>query len=110
MAINPFETVKETIDLSPKVADRIETSTCYMCACRCGIRVYFKDKKIRFIEGNPDHPTNRGVLCAKGSADISLMITGLVLAFGSVGVLIERWLFFAEAKHVVTLYYGTKAV
>ena len=22
------------------------------------------------------------------------------------GVLIERWLFFAEAKHVVTLYYG----
>ena len=45
-----------------------------------------------------------------GSADISLMITGLVLAFGSVGVLIERWLFFAEAKHVVTLYYGTKAV
>ena len=23
-----------------------------------------------------------------------------------VGVLIERWLFFAEAKHTVTLYYG----
>ena len=45
-----------------------------------------------------------------GPADISLMITGLVLAFGSVGVLIERWLFFAEAKHVVTLYYGSKAV
>jgi len=22
------------------------------------------------------------------------------------GVLIERWLFFAEAKHAVTLYYG----
>jgi DMSO reductase anchor subunit len=22
------------------------------------------------------------------------------------GVLIERWLFFAEAKHTVTLYYG----
>lgn len=25
---------------------------------------------------------------------------------GSVGVVIERWLFFAEAKHVATLYYG----
>jgi sulfite dehydrogenase (quinone) subunit SoeC len=24
----------------------------------------------------------------------------------SVGMIIERWLFFAEAKHVVTLYYG----
>jgi DMSO reductase anchor subunit len=22
------------------------------------------------------------------------------------GVVIERWLFFAEARHVVTLYYG----
>ncbi len=45
-----------------------------------------------------------------GSADFSLMISGLVLAFGTAGVLIERWLFFAEAKHVVTLYYGNKAV
>jgi DMSO reductase anchor subunit len=26
------------------------------------------------------------------------------------GVLLERWLFFAEAKHAVTLYYGTAAV
>ena len=25
---------------------------------------------------------------------------------GSVGVMVERWLFFAEAKHVVTLYHG----
>ena len=23
-----------------------------------------------------------------------------------IGVLVERWLFFADAKHVVTLYYG----
>jgi len=30
--------------------------------------------------------------------------TGLLL--GVTGVFIERWLFFAEAKHVVTLYYG----
>lgn len=51
-----------------------------------------------------------GVGSFMGSADISLLITGSVLAFGAAGVLIERWLFFAEAKHVVTLYYGTKAV
>jgi anaerobic selenocysteine-containing dehydrogenase len=41
-----------------------------MCACRCGIRVHLRDEKIRFIEGNPDHPVNGGVLCAKGSAAI----------------------------------------
>ena len=26
------------------------------------------------------------------------------------GLVIERWLFFAEAKHAVTLYYGAEAV
>jgi DMSO reductase anchor subunit len=29
---------------------------------------------------------------------------------GTGGVLVERWLFFAEAKHTVTLYYGASAV
>jgi anaerobic selenocysteine-containing dehydrogenase len=41
-----------------------------MCACRCGIKVHLMDGKIRYIEGNRDHPVNRGVLCAKGSAGI----------------------------------------
>ena len=34
----------------------------------------------------------------------------LAAACGFGGVLLERWLFFAEAKHAVTLYYGTAAV
>ncbi|MCK5042135.1 MAG: molybdopterin-dependent oxidoreductase, partial [Sphingomonadales bacterium] len=58
------------VDLSPEVADEIKTTTCYMCACRCGIKVYLKNGKVRYIEGNPDHPVNKGVLCAKGSAGI----------------------------------------
>lgn len=29
-----------------------------------------------------------------------------VVAVAAVGVLVERWLFFAEAQHVLTLYYG----
>jgi len=41
-----------------------------MCACRCGIKVWLKDGKIRYIQGNPAHPVNQGVLCAKGSAGI----------------------------------------
>ncbi len=41
-----------------------------MCACRCGINVHLKDGRIKYIEGNPNHPVNKGVLCAKGSAGI----------------------------------------
>ncbi|ALE16093.1 Anaerobic dimethyl sulfoxide reductase chain A [Altererythrobacter epoxidivorans] len=70
MGLNPFETVTEEAALSPEVSDEVKTSTCYMCACRCGIKVHLKSGKIRYIEGNPDHPVNKGVLCAKGSAGI----------------------------------------
>jgi anaerobic selenocysteine-containing dehydrogenase len=41
-----------------------------MCACRCGIRVHLRDGEVRYIDGNPDHPINRGVICAKGSSGI----------------------------------------
>src|SRR5690606_33876180 len=58
------------IELSRPVSDEVRKTTCYMCACRCGINVHLKDGKIRYIEGNRDHPVNRGVLCAKGSAGI----------------------------------------
>ncbi|MFC4273333.1 molybdopterin-dependent oxidoreductase [Sneathiella chungangensis] len=57
-------------DTSPIVSDEVKYTTCYMCACRCGIKVHLKDGQVRYIEGNPDHPVNRGVLCAKGSAGI----------------------------------------
>lgn len=45
-------------------------TTCYMCACRCGIKVTVEDNKVRFIQGNPNHPINKGVLCAKGNSGI----------------------------------------
>jgi anaerobic selenocysteine-containing dehydrogenase len=56
------------LNLSPKVSDEIRKTTCYMCACRCGINVHLKRGKVAYIEGNRDHPVNKGVLCAKGSA------------------------------------------
>jgi len=58
------------LDTSPEVSDEIRKTTCYMCACRCGINVHMKDGKVKYIEGNRDHPVNKGVLCAKGSAGI----------------------------------------
>jgi len=48
----------------------VKNTTCYMCACRCGIRVTLRDGQVRHIEGNPDHPLNRGVICAKGASGI----------------------------------------
>ena len=59
-----------SINCSPEVADEVKATTCYMCACRCGIKVHLKNGKIRYIQGNRDHPVNKGVLCAKGSAGI----------------------------------------
>ncbi|MGM0660572.1 MAG: molybdopterin oxidoreductase family protein [Pseudomonadota bacterium] len=63
------------LDTSPHVSDEVRKTTCYMCACRCGIDVHMKagpdgQKRVSYIEGNRDHPVNKGVLCAKGSAGI----------------------------------------
>jgi anaerobic selenocysteine-containing dehydrogenase len=48
----------------------VKNTTCYMCACRCGIRVTLRGGEVRYIQGNPDHPLNQGVICAKGSSGI----------------------------------------
>ena len=53
----------------------VARTTCYMCACRCGIKVHLEDGRLRYIEGNRDHPVNRGVLCAKGSAGIMTAVS-----------------------------------
>jgi anaerobic selenocysteine-containing dehydrogenase len=54
---------------SPSV-EEVKKTTCYMCACRCGIRVHLRGGQVRYIDGNPDHPLNKGVICAKGSSGI----------------------------------------
>ncbi len=58
------------LNLSPKVSDEVRQTTCYMCACRCGINVHMKSGKVAYIEGNRNHPVNKGVLCAKGASGI----------------------------------------
>ena len=63
------------IERSPKIGDEMRHTTCYMCACRCGINVHIKTgadgrKQVAYIEGNRAHPVNKGVLCAKGAAGI----------------------------------------
>jgi len=36
---------------------------------------------------------------------VQLVIAAVSAASMAIGVLVERWLFFAEAEHVVTVYY-----
>lgn len=67
--------IRHKVELSPHVSDEVRKTTCYMCACRCGVNVHVRQgedgtPRIRYIEGNRDHPINKGVLCAKGSAGI----------------------------------------
>jgi anaerobic selenocysteine-containing dehydrogenase len=59
----------------PGSSSEIKTTTCYMCACRCGIRVHLRDGELRYIDGNPDHPINRGVICAKGASGIMKQVS-----------------------------------
>lgn len=41
-----------------------------------------------------------------GPGTTAVFVAGISVLSASIGVLIERWLFFAEARHTVTLYYG----
>ena len=50
-------------------------NTCTYCAVSCGILIYSTGDRaknarasVMHIEGDPDHPVNRGTLCPKGAA------------------------------------------
>ncbi|MFI5312444.1 MAG: molybdopterin-dependent oxidoreductase, partial [Gemmatimonadales bacterium] len=45
-------------------------STCRECAAGCGLLVEARDGRAIKAEGNPDHPVNRGALCARGQAGL----------------------------------------
>ena len=60
---------------APDAVTEVKCTTCYMCACRCGIRVHLRDGEVRYIDGNPEHPINKGVICAKGSAGIMKQVS-----------------------------------
>ncbi len=43
-------------------------TTCRECAAGCGVIVETRDGRAIKAEGNPDHPVNRGAICARGQA------------------------------------------
>ncbi|HSC32562.1 MAG TPA: 4Fe-4S dicluster domain-containing protein [Gemmatimonadaceae bacterium] len=59
---NPDETV-------PMVSNYY-ASTCRECSASCGVLMETRDGRTFKLEGNPDHPLNRGALCARGQAAV----------------------------------------
>jgi formate dehydrogenase major subunit len=60
-------------DGSWKLVDVTETSTiCCYCSGGCGTIASVRDGKLVNIEGDPDHPINRGGLCSKGSSQFAV--------------------------------------
>jgi len=50
-----------------KLADVSEfTTSCNFCSCGCGMIAAVKNDKLVTLEGDFDHPVNRGSLCVKG--------------------------------------------
>jgi formate dehydrogenase major subunit len=47
---------------------QVTTSICPYCGVGCGLIAQTKGGKLINIEGDPDHPINRGALCSKGEA------------------------------------------
>ncbi len=46
------------------------STTCRMCDAGCGIMVRTVEGRAKKVEGNPDHPINRGGVCARGQAAV----------------------------------------
>jgi len=49
-------------------------------------------------------------MTVSGAGLLTTALAVVTVASAAIGVLAERWLFFAEAKHTVTLYYGAESV
>jgi len=48
----------------------VYASTCQECTAACGLHVKTREGRPIKLEGNPEHPINKGRLCARGQAGI----------------------------------------
>src|SRR5262245_6889108 len=79
LGFSPTEVLAETRNF--KLARTTETrSTCPYCSVSCGMIMYTlgdKAKNVKstiiHVEGDPDHPVNRGTLCPKGAGVMDMI-------------------------------------
>jgi molybdopterin-containing oxidoreductase family iron-sulfur binding subunit len=56
-------------EITPGVANWY-ASTCKECSASCGVLIKNREGRPIKLEGNPDHPVNRGSLCSRGQASV----------------------------------------
>lgn len=69
-------TVESTAQIPEDLVTGIDNwyaTVCRICPSGCGIIVRVMEGRAKKIEGNPDHPVNRGKLCAAGQAGIQAL-------------------------------------
>lgn len=79
MGFSPTQALAEVREF--KLARATETrNTCPYCSVACGVLMYSlgdraknAESSIFHIEGDPDHPVNRGTLCPKGASLIDFI-------------------------------------
>ena len=53
---------KGGVDMSE---EKIVRTQCFDCHSKCGVLVHVRDNQIVKVEGDPNHPVSRGILCCK---------------------------------------------
>lgn len=48
-------------------------TTCRECSAGCGVIAEVRDGRAIKLEGNPDHPVNRGAICARGQSSLQAL-------------------------------------
>jgi len=69
----PFENVLPYVVMPDQIVPGVATwftSACQECSTGCGIVAKNREGRIVKLEGNPNHPTNQGALCARGQAGL----------------------------------------
>lgn len=52
---------------------KIVKGNCGLCQGGCGVLAHIEDGKMVKVEGDPDFPTNKGILCPKGLASVQVV-------------------------------------
>src|SRR5262245_456829 len=71
-------------------------TVCRECPAGCGVLARNREGRVVKLEGNPDHPVNRGALCVRGQAALQSLyhpdrIAGPMVREGSGGFKSATW-------------------
>jgi anaerobic selenocysteine-containing dehydrogenase len=53
-------------------SEKVVRPWCQMLYLECGVLVHVKDGRVAGLEGDPDYPVNRGMMCPKSLPSIQL--------------------------------------